>query len=190
MMWIAHSSVYEDARVYQLAQTLVALRQSLLDLEEFYQNLAKQNIPPLEPSKPHPCFFPYPNSFPEKNGTVLFDYVKPLEENATCVAFLAKVKDDSQVVVKFVDRYGHAVHEFLAKQGCAPRLRYCGPLSSSQPAESLLPSKQGLSFGPLQMVVMDYAKPRSQDLPQTVRPQIEEILRKLHKNGYVFGDLR
>jgi serine/threonine protein kinase len=40
------------------------------------------------------------------------------------------------------------------------------------------------------MVVMDYVKPLSRDLPQTVRPQIEQILRELHRNGYVFGDLR
>ena len=47
-----------------------------------------------------------------------------------------------------------------------------------------------LSLGPMQMVVMDYVKHLSKDLPQTARPQIEQILRELHKNGYVFGDLR
>jgi serine/threonine protein kinase len=40
------------------------------------------------------------------------------------------------------------------------------------------------------MVVMVYVKPLSRDLPQTARPQIEQILRELHRNGYVFGDLR
>lgn len=190
MMWIAHSSTYEDARVYQLAQVLSALRESLLDLETFYKSLFCQDIPQLKPNKPHPRFFPYLTLFPEGNEMVQFDYVKPLEDSATCVAFLAETKDNSQIVVKFVDRYGRAVHEFLAERGYAPRLRYCGPLSLLQTTLPPPPSAPGLSFGPLQMVVMDYVKPLSRDLPQAVRPQIEQMLRELHRNGYVFGDLR
>ena len=74
------------------------------------------------------------------------------------MVFLAQTKDNSQVVVKFVDKYGRAV------DGYAPRLRYCGPLLSLQPAQPPLPSIPGLSFGSLQMVVMDYVKPLSNDL--------------------------
>ncbi len=190
MLWIAHSSTYEDARVYQLAQILTALRESIHELEFFYTSLSRKDIPKLEPNIPHPRFFPYPNSFLERNKEVLFNYVKPLEDNATCVAFLVQMKDSSQVVVKFIDQYGSAVHEFLAKLGYAPRLRYCAPFSFPQPAQPLLPSKPGLSLGPLQMVVMDYVEPLSQDLPQVVHPQIVQILKELHQNGYVFGDLR
>jgi len=192
-MWIAHSSTYEDARVYKLAQALVALRMGLKALESYYHSLSGQNIPPLTASKPHPRFFPYPNSFPEGGGMVRFDYVTPLENNSTCVAFLAETKDHLKVVVKFVDRYGSTVHKFLAEHGYAPRLRYCGPLSPLRKAQSQAPSRPGLSLGALQMVVMDYVTPLSQDLlhlPQVMRPQIEEILNTLHKNGYVFGDLR
>ena len=156
MMWIAHSSTYEDARVYQLAQTLTALRESLLKLETFYKSLSSQDIPQLKPNEPHPRFFPYPTSFPEGNETVRLDYVKPLEDSATFVASLAQTKDNSQVVVKFVGRYGRAVHEFLAEHGYVPRLRYYSSLSSLQPAQPPLPSAPGLSFGPLQMVAMDY----------------------------------
>lgn len=147
MMLIAHSATYEDARVYQLAQVLTALRESLLDLETFYKALSSQDIPQLKPNEPHPRFFPYPTSFPEGNETVRFDYVKPLEDSAACVAFLAETKDNLQIVVKFVDRYGRAVHEFLAERGYAPRLRYCGPFSSLQTAQPLLPNASGLSFG-------------------------------------------
>ena len=190
MMWIAHSSTHEDARVYQLAQTLIALRESLLELETFYKSLSSQDIPQLTPNKPHPRFFPYPTSFPEGNQIVQFDYVKPLVDSATCMVFLAQTKDNSPIVVKFVVRYGRAVHEFLSGHGYAPRLRYCGPLSSLQPAQPSLPSAPGLSIGPLQMVVMDYVKPLSDNLPKTALLQIKEILRELHKNGYVFGDLR
>lgn len=103
---------------------------------------------------------------------------------------LAVTKDNMQIVVKFVDRYGRVVHEFLAECGYAPRLWYCGPLSLLQTALPPLPSTPRLSFGPLQMVVMDYVKPLSRDLPQMVHPQIEQILTELHRNRYVFGDLR
>ena len=92
---------------------------------------------------------------------VRFDYVKPLEDSATCVVFLAQTKDNLQVVVKFIDRYGDGVHEFLAERGYVPRLRYCGPLPSLQPAQPPLPSPPGLSFGPLKIIVMDYVKPLS-----------------------------
>ena len=210
-MWIAHSSTYEDARVYQLAQTLTALGQSLLELKKFYESLPTQNIPQLKSNEPHPRFFPYPTQFLEGEQTVQFHYLKPLEDNAACVAFLAQTKDNSQVVVKFVDRYGRAVHEFLAKNGYAPRLRYCGPLASllpplqkidspmvheplvqhsNIPTDSSQPAQLGLSFGPLQMVVMDYVKPLSNDLPQIAFGQIQKTLAELHKSGYVFGDLR
>ena len=59
MMWIAHSFTYEDTRVYQLAQTLTAFSESVLELENFYESLSLQDIPPLKPDKPHPRFFPY-----------------------------------------------------------------------------------------------------------------------------------
>jgi len=182
-MWIAHSSTYEDARVYRLAQMLMALRESVFDLQAFYESLSLKNIPQT---------YPIPDSslIRPRFQKVLFDYVKSLEDNATCVAFLAQTKDNLQVVVKFVDRYGSAVHEFLAEHDYAPTLRYCGPLSLPQPAQPSLPSKPGLSLGSLQMIVMDYVKPLSQDLPQAVRPQLVQILKKLHQNGYVFGDMR
>jgi len=189
-MWIAHSSTYEDARVYKLAQALVALHMGLKALEFYYDCLSGQNIPPLTASKPHSRFFPYPKSFPEGEGMVQFDYVTPLGNNSTCAAFLAETKNHLKVVVKFVDRYGSMVHKFLVEHGYAPRLRYCGPLSPLRKARSQSLSRSGLSLGALQMVVMDYVTPLSQDLPQVIRPQIEEILKTLHKNGYVFGNLR
>ncbi len=165
MLWIAHSSTYEDARVYQLAQILTALRESIHELEFFYTSLSRKDIPKLEPNIPHPRFFPYPNSFLERNKEVLFNYVKPLEDNATCVAFLVQMKDSSQVVVKFIDQYGSAVHEFLAKLGYAPRLRYCAPFSFPQPAQPLLPSKPGLSLGRYNTSFQD-------DIPDDIRKLI------------------
>ncbi|TFK31382.1 hypothetical protein BDQ12DRAFT_694237, partial [Crucibulum laeve] len=159
MMWIGDSSMYEDGRLYHVTQALVALREALRELKMFYKSLYSQNIAKLDPKLPHPRFFPYPTSFTEKMTTISVDfkYLKPLQDDARCVTFLAETEDNSLVVVKFVDRYGREVHEFLAEEGHAPRLRYCGPLllQPDQPPLSSLPPP-GLSFGPLQMVVMDY----------------------------------
>ncbi|KAF8801443.1 hypothetical protein BYT27DRAFT_6793232 [Phlegmacium glaucopus] len=94
-----------------------------------------------------------------------------------------------KVAIKFVDRYGREVHEFLAKQGYAPRLWYSDPLSL-QLGQVPPPCLPGLSLGPLQMIVMDYIIGAPNGLPQAARPQIEKILKKLHRNEYIFGDLR
>ncbi|TFK34770.1 hypothetical protein BDQ12DRAFT_612898 [Crucibulum laeve] len=198
MMWIGHSSTYEDGRLYRLTQTLVALREAVHSLKESYEDV-HQHVTPYKrdlsnPNKPHPRFFPYPTSFTENHTsiTIKFKYLKPLQKSPRCVTFLAQTDDNSLVVVKFVDRYGREVHEFLAKEGYAPKLHYCGslPLQLVQPQPASTSPIPGLSFGPLQMVVMDYVEPLSEDLPATARPQIEEILKKMHKEGYVFGDLR
>ncbi|KAF8501148.1 hypothetical protein F5888DRAFT_1632913 [Russula emetica] len=103
---------------------------------------------------------------------------------ATCV----------QVVVKFVTSYGKEVHEFLVEEGCAPKLRYYGPLPGRdtglsndsngfpQLAQSTSPS---LRLNDMHMVVMDYIE--AGFLPDDARSQIEKVLTLLHAWGYVFG---
>jgi serine/threonine protein kinase len=197
-MWYAHSTTEEDPRVYRLARVLVALRRSIHELEIFYKDISDPKNPPLMPGHTHPRFYPYPTSFTENGKTVHFKYTRILEEDATCVAFQAKisdpVEDDSpDIVVKFVTRYGTDVHKFLASEDHAPRLRYYGPLSGINEEQSpkSLSSQQSpvLSLGPMQMVVMDYVTHRDVSSPDAVQ-QIEAVLYKLHYRGYVFGDLR
>jgi hypothetical protein len=102
----------------------------------------------------------------------------------------------SDIVVKFVTRYGTDVHKFLASEDHAPRLRYCGPLSGTnsldgEHAPATLSSQQFpvLSLGPMQMVVMNYVSHLGVT-PPDVFQQIQAVLYKLHRSGYVFGDLR
>jgi len=164
------------------------------------KDISDPKNPALMPGHTHPRFYPYPTSFTENGKTVHFKYTRILEEDATCVAFQAKISDlvdDSNdspdIVVKFVTRYGTDVHKFLARKDHAPRFRYCGPLSGVNDEQSpLKPSSQQssvLSLGPMQMVVMDYASHRAVTPPDAIQ-QIETVLYKLHCKGYVFGDLR
>jgi hypothetical protein len=201
MRWMALSSTEEDNRVYFNARVLVALRECLVKLQVFYLGL--QDIPPFVANDPHPRYFPYPTSFKAKDGTLTrFRYLASLEEDSGCVTYLAEIPNEAgvtvdpvKVVVKFVARYGEEVHEFLARKGCAPALRYCGPLPGTKlsgifpgPAQRAAPGLC-LRSDLMHMVVMDYIPPQS-NTPPDVHGQIRTILTLLHSEGYVFGDLR
>jgi len=190
----------EDSRVYHNARVLIALRKCLVKLQAFYLGL--QDVPPIVANKPHPRYFPYPTSFIAKDGSLThFRYLASLEENAACVTYLAEIlngtgatEDPVKVVVKFAARYGEDVHEFLARKGCAPTLRYCGPLPETKlsgisgPAQSAIPGLC-LRLDLMHMVVMDYIHARPNP-PSDVRARIQTVLCLLHSEGYVFGDLR
>ncbi|KAH9011178.1 hypothetical protein EDB83DRAFT_372957 [Lactarius deliciosus] len=195
MRWMVLSSTEEDIRVYHNARVFVALRNCLSKLEFFYKRV--DGASPFVANQPHPRYFPYPTSFTAEDGSVTqFRYLKSLESDAACVTYLAEIHPDGgKVVVKFVSMYGKEVHEFLAREGCAPRLRYYGPLPEAGlsgifpgPAQS---APQSLRLRPnvMHMVVMDYIDARL-DAPHDVLTQIRAILTRLHSEGYVFGDLR
>lgn len=205
MMWVGHSSTEEDARVYGFARVLRTLRECLLELQDFYNIIGAADHFSFAPGLSPPRFYPYPTSYFANGKLVSFHYTRMLEDDAACVTFQAKICDEvdsPDIVVKFVTRYGKQVQEFLANHGHAPKLRYCGRLPgdsnlpsdetpSESPAHPLSDPNQppGLSFGPMQMIVMDYvsscAKP-----PTDARQQLQAILEMLHSKGYVLGDLR
>lgn len=197
MIWVGQSSTYEDARTYRFAQMMVALRESLLELKTYYTNLFADDSPGFQPNVPHPRFFPYPTSCQADGHVVRWRYVRALESDSTCVTYLAEMEKSLKlIVVKFVDRYGYDAHQFLANEGHAPKLWYCGPLEPSRPMASPLPTQSplpGISLNPLRMVVMDYVEPHlpvDVTPPTSMRLQLKDILVKMHKAGYVFGDLR
>ncbi|KAF8178430.1 hypothetical protein BJ912DRAFT_665438 [Pholiota molesta] len=202
MMWIAQSSTYEDSRAYRFAQTMVALRESLLVLKEYYKKLIEDDVPKFTMHEPHPRFYPYPTSCEVDSLTLRWTYVEALDSYSTCVTYLAEVDSENnpslgqglKLVIKFVDRYGDEAHRLLAADGHAPKLWYCGPLTSSMPSTSPLVSPSplpGIALGPLRMVVMDHvSEAASPKISIPMREQLTNILTKLHQEGYVFGDLR
>ncbi|KAG6836353.1 hypothetical protein H0H93_008853, partial [Arthromyces matolae] len=184
LKWAALSSTEEDQRVEDLARIFVALRTCVAELRQYYLDLRRADIPPLLPNRSHPRFFPYPRFYKDENGrSIEFNYQRPLEDSRPCVTFLAETVNELQpsekIVVKFVSRYGHAVHRYLASRDLAPRLRYYGPLLHTR--------APGMCSN--QMVVMDYLESKPQ-APADAKDQIAKILIELHSAGYVFGDLR
>jgi hypothetical protein len=200
---MALSSSSEDSRIYHNARVLVALRKCIKDLREFYTALNNSGSSPFVPGQPHHRYFPYPTSFIAEDGTLTrFRYLSPLENHPLCITYLAAITEqkgktcagDNKVVIKFVARYGKDVHEFLAKRGWAPTLRYYGQLRDTMPSDHFPELSQSTPPGPrsevMRMVVMDYIVPKQQPELKKAREQIKEVLALLHTNGYIFGDLR
>ncbi|KAG5639090.1 hypothetical protein H0H81_007034 [Sphagnurus paluster] len=193
MMWIGLSSTNEDARTHRFARTIMALRQSLQDLDTHYTEISTAEIPSLDGYRPRPRFYPYPTSFLQDVKVTHFDYVKMTEDDARCMTFLAKTKGDlpSPDIVKFANAYGDQAHRFLADRNYAPKLRYCGPLGlgnhTAEPGRSPL-STTSTDESSMKMMVMDYVAPHAR--PADAREQVAQILTELHTAGFVFGDLR
>jgi hypothetical protein len=194
--WMAVSSTEEDIRIYHNARVLVALRICLKKLEEFYKTL---DPPSFYDHQPHPRYFPHPTSFTSENGTLThFRYMKCLEDHPASVTYLAEITGRDagvKVVVKFVTSYGKDVHEFLAREGWAPKLRYYGPLretglSNDFPRGPTQHAPPGLRLNAMHMVVMDYVVDAQLNPPEDARAQVKKVLTKLHTQGYVVGDLR
>ncbi|KAH7903334.1 hypothetical protein BJ138DRAFT_1096518 [Hygrophoropsis aurantiaca] len=186
-------STHDNDHFFRFARILYALKESLVRLNAWYQGVA--NIKPFDPSAPngrlHPRFFPSPDTFKQDDALVKFDYLRPLDGDVSCVAYLAKTveADPVDVVVKFVDNYGDAAHELMANAGFAPKLLYCGKIDVNPDMPS---------YGTLKMVVMEYndgltmhsalqyGKPR----PRCQLEDLEKAIQMLHDEGFVFGDLR
>ena len=111
---------------------MMAMRQNLPKLQNYYERISSADIPPFNEGSPHPRFYPYPTFFIENGEVVYFNCPKMLEDDSTCVTYLVKIRGDVEspdinelIVVKFVNRYGH---EFLADKNYSPKLRYYGRL--------------------------------------------------------------
>ncbi|KAJ8473023.1 hypothetical protein ONZ45_g16449 [Pleurotus djamor] len=133
-----------------------------------------------------------PSTSHSPSPIVPFNYICPLEKRHDCVTFLAETRSipKEPIVVKFVSTYGLAAHQFLAKLGHAPRLRYFGPLPGGEsPIVPLLDAPPGICLDPLRMVVMDFVESIERPPPNAYQ-SVKAVLEKLHQAGLVFGDLR
>ncbi|HEY4383728.1 MAG TPA: hypothetical protein VGN34_04510, partial [Ktedonobacteraceae bacterium] len=194
----------------QVTRFLVALRLTLLKLREYYNSFSQGELPDFTPplfafgnqptSPPHPRFFPYPVFYETEGTKHCFRYLDFLEKSPACMTFLAETIGPSprKIVVKYVDRYGTEIHNFLASKGKAPALHFCGALPGSAPDidKPLLKydATRFVKLGQpsLMMAVMDYVE--SVELKDSeiaeAQKQVHEVLQLLHHKGFVFGDLR
>ena len=200
MPWVGNSTTHREDQLMHLAP---ALRDSIRDLNDYYTTVAADknvHVFNKDSNDPHPRFFPYVTSVdcPEV-GLIQFKYLRRLEDDATCVTFLAQLLDGSgkEIVVKFVTAYGAKVHKMLHEKRYAPALLYYGPIPTAGTVLNTipLPSDQGAQFRRLlplmSMVVMEYKKPGAWPASrEDAKRQLRDALGYLHGNGYVFGDLR
>jgi hypothetical protein len=203
MLWMGDSTTHREDRLLHLAHVFLALRDSIQDLANYYTAVATdQSMQAFnkDSNDPHPRFFPYVTSVDSpKMGPIRFKYLGRLEDDATCVTFLAQLLDgsDKDIVVKFVTTYNAEVHRKLHEKGCAPELLYHGPIPTAGTVLDAipLPSDQGAQFRRLlplmNMVVMEYITPGAWPASrEDALRQLKDALEYLHGNGYVFGDLR
>ncbi|KAJ3795603.1 hypothetical protein GGU11DRAFT_837427 [Lentinula aff. detonsa] len=180
--WLGCSRVLDDAQVLQVARRLYALRLSIADLKEYYQNLPS---PVVQPNHIHPRFCPCINSFSLDGKDVSFVYVQPLERGPSSVIFKAvRCDTKSPIVIKFARRYGEDAHKWMADKGLAPKLLTCKSL--------------GADYDDLLLVVMDFVEGQTlhdaydstEPLPKDVRDSVRKALDVLAQGDFVFGDLR
>jgi len=200
--WLGMSQTFEDEHLYRIAQVFDSLRGALLELDEFYSELDRQDLK-LVDGNPHPRFYPYPAAFinPVSKTTEEFEYLRPLVFPSTKSPFLVKLKSSGEMaVVKFVARYGVGAHQLLAEAKMAPRLLFCGSIDGQRDIRKT-PEKGtkdvfGLHLGPLRMVVMEYIDGTHGEAleasygPKDTYAQVKAMIDKLHASDYVFGDLR
>ncbi|KAG7442084.1 uncharacterized protein BT62DRAFT_922901 [Guyanagaster necrorhizus] len=118
---------------------------------------------------------------------------QPLEENKPHPRFFPSItssrfnnkKGQKKVVVNFIQHYGEEAHKLLAQLQLAPALLYVGPIDGC-----------GVSYGKLQMVVMEYIQDQTlvgaysgRRLPEDIKKAIKG-LDALHNQDLVYGDLR
>ncbi|KAK2462461.1 hypothetical protein APHAL10511_005431 [Amanita phalloides] len=203
MLWMGNATTHREDRLLHLACMFLALRDSIKDLEAYYETIANDQAMSAfntASNEPHPRFFPYITSIDTtKLGRIQFRYLGRLQDDPTCVTFRAQLVDGSekQLVVKFVTTYNAHIHELLHQEGYAPELFYCGPIPTTGSIIDALPlsEDQGAQFRRLlplmNVVVMEHVKlgawPATRDIAEK---QLKDVLRFLHTREYVFGDLR
>ncbi|EIW78683.1 hypothetical protein CONPUDRAFT_108658 [Coniophora puteana RWD-64-598 SS2] len=178
----------EEMHLYDAARTLVALRNGLQALDDYY----KRTFPDI-PTPPAPTgerFFPWLHEFvlnrgvdgAEEGETVTMEYITKLADDSPVKPIYRARRSDTgaPLVVKFVQRYNAAAHALLASRGMAPRLLHAGP-----------------GIGDLQLVVMEYIQGTNAEeafggnvLPPSVFTQVERAVATLHSGKFVFWDLR
>lgn len=171
----------DNAQLDRFARVLLALRTSLQSLAKHYQDLKLGDI-----DTTFTRFFPYIRSYPvPDNLFVGFHYLEKFAPSSlTKPVFKALTDKKYFIVVKFAHQYNTDAHRLLASKGLAPKLLYSGFDTGNTHG----------SCGSLKMVVMEFAEGRTayDSAPLSVKQyeHVQNAVKVLHDEGFVFGDLR
>jgi serine/threonine protein kinase len=167
------------------ARCFGAFKKAVEKLENYYKNeLPAIEERSMQPEQPFPYKCDYQSL--ENNATVRFKYKdQPIPKK---LLFLADTDKGSKKCIKFTRRYSKDAHLSCASQGYAPSLR----------GFEALPGEWYMVV--MDLVDIDVYKPysirnmtsSSANFPSVaqLRPKVEEIIKHLHRNGLVHGDVR
>ena len=145
-IWLGLDFVHSEPHIENVTRVFSALKLGIKKLDSYYKSLKPDDSPPLESR-----YFPSITSYHGVDGLVDFEYIGYLENCLGCVTLHARTRGESSsnIVVKFVYRYGDMAHHILADAGLALKLLYCGSphVTEGQP-----------SYHNISMVVMDYVE--------------------------------
>ncbi|CAG8584901.1 6604_t:CDS:1 [Paraglomus occultum] len=176
----------------KIARVMEALKTAHNDLAGYYNALG-QSEQMLTNDIDMQRFYPDVRRFKDVNGKdVSFYYTDDLCDQCDPIGHLhlcrctkpyrGRTEDGQEIVVKFTTQYNEAAHELCAKDNLAPKLLGVKEVSKG-----------------LKVIIMEYVqnsrtlheyKPSQQDQYLHVMEDVKRAISLLHRNGYVFGDLR
>ncbi|KAG1814235.1 uncharacterized protein BJ212DRAFT_1588298 [Suillus subaureus] len=168
-----------------VARHVRALRKALQSLSECYKSMLSSttslcpdpHLKFLDSEFPDPRF-PYPYSYTcmETSSTCHFTYCHQID--TTKPLFSVKTTDGITLCVKFVRRYSKEAHQRCASGGFAPVLHGFEKLPG------------GWYMIVMEMITEDYCRLWELFAPYPHHDAIATVLRSLHLEGYVHGDIR
>ncbi|KNZ82334.1 hypothetical protein J132_00149 [Termitomyces sp. J132] len=167
---------------YEVAATLDALMEAVHVIQA-HDALLESTIAPVERSNlgaiPR---YPYLTSYRNENGQeVGLHYTAQLETDKLLFTATSDQPDLQECIVKFTQHeYSADAHNLLAMHQMAPKLQKIIEVP-----------------GGWKVVIMDRSKyhvlhhyPLSKELQEKVKNKVKRIVRTLHQNGFVHGDIR
>ncbi|KAF8339438.1 hypothetical protein F5887DRAFT_979972 [Amanita rubescens] len=125
--------------------------------------------------------YPFLTSYEDNGQEINFMYNERLhDEKLIFSAAIVNQPDSEEFVVKFTPWYSEDAHNCLSSHNLAPRLRRCVRISADWIAVIMDKSKYRVLFG-LQLSDADKEK---------VRHKVTSMVRMLHQEGFVHGDIR
>ncbi|CAG8652505.1 3727_t:CDS:1, partial [Paraglomus brasilianum] len=178
----------------KIARVMEALKTAHNDLARYYNALGQSELMLMDGIDVQ-RFYPDIQRFKDANGTdVSFYYTDDLCDQCDHIEhfnlhlcrctkpYRGRTEDGQEIVVKFTTWYNEAAHELCTKDNLAPKLLGVEEVSKG-----------------LKVIIMEYAqnsrtlheyKPSQQDQYLHVMEDVKRAISLLHRNGYVFGDLR
>ena len=175
LLWLGHMHARKP-QYREVTRLFAALSTGILEREEFYFHL---NFKLISEAR----FFPHITSFNvDAEREVHFsyeEYANPNRKNNNAV-FVANIRDDRKIVVKFTEVYNETAHSLLAAKGLAPPLLACDRSTFSDFIVVFMGYVDGKQ--------LFYKYPHA--TPSDVLDKVSEALRISHSSDLVFGDLR